>query len=74
MSLAVAILVGFLVGLLLLAVIGRRLAVFLWVFCQESLMYFGLLPYPQEVVRRRRVRPSGRAGPADPNPHPDSGP
>ena len=39
--------------------LGRRLALVVWVFCHEALMYFGLLPYPQEVPPRSRIRPAG---------------
>jgi hypothetical protein len=73
MSLALGILVGFAVAVALLVVVGRRLALLLWVFCHEALMYFGLLPYPHEVVPHRRIRPPSGAALADRNPPPDSG-
>ena len=45
--------------------LGRRLALGLWVFCHEALMYFGLLPYPHEVAARNRIRPPGPPRGAD---------
>jgi hypothetical protein len=71
MNVALGILVGVTVGVLLLVVIRRRLALLLWVFCHEALMYFGLLPYPHEVARRPRVRPPRGAALADRNLSPD---
>jgi hypothetical protein len=72
MSLTLAMVVGLTVGLFLLVVISRRLALLLWVFWHEALMYFGLLPYPHEVGPRRRIRPASSAPQADRNPPSDS--
>jgi hypothetical protein len=56
--------------------LGRRLALVLWVFCHEALMYFGLLPYPHEVAPRSRIRPPGGPGPctSPDNPRPNPSP
>jgi len=65
MSLVLELVVGLAVGTLLLAVIGRRVALLVWVLCQEALMYFGLLPYPHDVTPHRRASTPSRAARGD---------